>query len=244
MRDIYLLDLPETDYMAVLGMQRAAVEARRAGTLDRDLVILLEHSPVFTLGRRGGRENLLVPEIELQQRNIDIVPIERGGNITYHGPGQLVAYLIFDLRAAKLSVTDLVTGLETVMVNVAAHYHVRASGNTSFRGAWVQQRKLGSIGVTIRHGISFHGLAFNANTDLEPFGWINPCGIHGCTMTSLARETGQPVEMPMVRRQMAAHLSDIFNVRPGAIGLPELDSKIFGSDERTGLESQSYGARI
>jgi lipoate-protein ligase B len=218
MRRTLLLDLPLTDYREALDLQRRCVEARKRGRLDRDLVILLEHPAVFTLGRRGGRENLLVSENVLEERGIQIVPVERGGDITYHGPGQLVAYLIVDLRAARLSVTDLVGGLECAMANTARHWKVMAEGNSTYRGAWVQNRKLGSIGVTIRRGISFHGLALNVTTDLEPFSWINPCGIEGCAMTSLEKEVGSPVEMATARRLLAEQLNEIFELSLERIG--------------------------
>lgn len=212
MRRTRLLDLPLTDYREALDLQRSCVDARKQGRLKSDLVILLEHPAVFTLGRRGGRENLLVSESALRERGIQVVPIERGGDITYHGPGQLVAYLIVDLRAARLSVTDLVAGLERAMAHTARHWKVMAEGNSAFRGAWVRNRKLGSIGITIRRGISFHGLALNVTTDLEPFSWINPCGIEGCTMTSLQKEANRPVEMDRARTFLAEHLAEQFGM--------------------------------
>lgn len=223
MRSAYLLNLPPTQYEPVLAVQRKAVAARKDRRLDRDLIIALEHTPVFTLGRRGGRENLLVAENQLKARGIAIVPIERGGDITYHGPGQLVVYTILSLKEAGLSVTDLVAGLERVMVDTAACWGLHASGNDTYRGAWIGRRKLGSIGITIRRGVSFHGLALNVNTDLEPFGWINPCGIQGCRMTSLAGETGGPVEMETARREALGNLASIFDLRLETISMEALE---------------------
>ncbi len=212
LRTAWRLDLPLTDYRQALALQHDCVEARRADRLEHDLLILLEHPPVFTLGRRGGRGNLLVPQEVLDRRNIEVVPIERGGNITYHGPGQLVVYFILDLGESRMGIRTLVDAMETAMVRTAADWGVRATGNPAFRGAWIETRKLGSVGITVRRGITFHGLAMNANTDLTPFGWINPCGIAGCAMTSLARETGAQVPMERVRRCMAGHLADIFEL--------------------------------
>jgi len=208
----YLLNLPETPYEEAYALQTAANAARHTGRLDRDLVIMLEHPPVFTLGRRGGRDNLVVTEAFLRTRGIEIVPVERGGNITYHGPGQLVVYLVVDLKAGRLTVVDFVGGLEDAMVGAASEWGVAAVGNDDFRGAWIENRKLGSVGITVRRGITFHGLALNVNTDLEPFTWINPCGIQGCAMTSLAREVGGPVDMERVRHQMAEQLSRQFGL--------------------------------
>ncbi len=212
MRTGWLLDLPLTDYREALDLQRSCVEARRSGRLENDLVIMLEHPAVFTLGRRGGRGNLLVPQEELDKRGIEVIPIERGGDITYHGPGQLVVYFIVNLNAVQMGVRALVDAMETAMVRTAADWGITASGNNAYRGAWIGRRKLGSVGITIRRGITLHGLALNANTDLTPFAWINPCGIAGCAMTSLAQETGGPLPMDRVRRRMAGHLADVFEL--------------------------------
>jgi lipoate-protein ligase B len=218
-RPAYLLNLAETPYLEAYALQTAANTARHSGRLDRDLVIMLEHPPVFTLGRRGGRENLVVPEETLRSRGIEIVPVERGGDITYHGPGQLVVYLIVDLKQSRLTVIDFVEGLESAMVGVASRWGLAAAGNDDFRGAWIGDRKLGSVGITIRRGVTFHGLALNINTDLEPFTWINPCGIQGCTMTSLAQETGRPVDMEHARREMGEQLSNQFGLSFEALDL-------------------------
>lgn len=226
MKPAYLLDLPLTEYNEALVLQRAAVQARKDGRLERELIILLEHPSVFTLGRRGGTHNLLVSPKCLEQRGIRIVSIERGGDITYHGPGQLVAYPIVDLNRAALKVVDFVEALETAMVQTAAQWGVTVRGDKHQRGAWVQQRKLGSVGITVRRGISFHGLALNVHNDLTPFEWINPCGIRSCRMTSLAREIGRPVQMHAVRREMAEHLSALLHLKVAPIGRQALNSKL------------------
>ena len=219
----HVVDLPIFDYREALDLQHRILAARVSGSLPFNVVLLLEHPPVFTLGRRGGRENLLVPEDRLSARGIAIVPIERGGDITYHGPGQLVIYVIMALREGNLSVTGLVSGLEQVMVAAAARWGLDASGNETYRGAWIGRRKLGSIGITIRRGVSFHGLALNVNTDLEPFSWINPCGIQGCSMTSLAREIGGPVDMAAARREALSSLASIFELHLEPIDVDKLE---------------------
>lgn len=201
------VDLPLTDYEDGLALQREIVAARQDRRLDRDVVLLLEHPPVFTLGRHGGRENLTATEAFLDERGIRVVQIERGGNITYHGPGQLVAYPILNLNGLRLPVKDYVTGLERVMAAAAADQGVVAAGDEKNRGIWVEDRKLGSIGITVRRGISFHGLALNVNTDLEPFTWINPCGLHNVRMTSMQAELGREADMAAVRKSMIRHLT-------------------------------------
>jgi lipoyl(octanoyl) transferase len=223
MRPAYLLELPLTDYIDALKLQHTAVEARHTGRLEHDLVILLEHPSVFTLGRRGGKNNLLVSEQWLAEKGILIVPIERGGDITYHGPGQLVAYPIVDLNRASIKVVDFVDALENAMIQTALQWDVGAYGDRIQRGAWVRQRKLGSVGITVRRGISFHGLALNVHTDLTPFDWINPCGIQACRMTTLALETGQSVEMDVVRQELARQLENILSLEFQPIGIDELE---------------------
>jgi lipoate-protein ligase B len=222
----YLLDLPLTEYSQALALQRATVRARREQRLERDLIILVEHPPVFTLGRRGGRENLLVAEEALQQKGIAVVPIERGGDITYHGPGQLVVYPIVHLNTARIKVVDFVALLEDAMIRTAAHWNIVARGDAVHRGAWAETRKLGSVGITVRHGISFHGIALNVCTDLIPFGWINPCGIHACEMTTLEIEAHQPVPMDEARKQIARHLGDLLGVAFKPIDLETLKDQL------------------
>ena len=230
----YLLDLPVTDYGRGHRLQLSAVAARRNGQLDGDLVIMLEHLPVFTLGRRGGRDNLLVSAQWLQSRDIDVVHIERGGDITYHGPGQLVVYILMDLSSRALGVAEFVDRLETAMARTAAHWGVVARGDTAHRGAWIGRRKLGSVGITVRRGVTFHGLAFNVGIDLEPFRWINPCGLKSCEMTSLKNEAGRIIEMGAVRSHMARNLGDLFEMELAPIGMKELVNKL-GDDDAVNL---------
>jgi len=211
-RVCYGVNLPQIDYRAAWGLQAGLVAARRQGCLERDLFIFLEHPPVFTLGRRGGRENLVVPEALLEKSGIPVVQVERGGNITYHGPGQIVVYPIIDLQAAGISVTDYVSALETVMIRLAADFGVSAQRDARNRGVWVGNNKLGSIGIAVRRGVSFHGLAFNANLALAPFGWINPCGLKDVGMTTLACERGAPVSMAAVRQAAWRQIEAVFGV--------------------------------
>ena len=194
------------DYEEALDLQRGIVAAKKEKRLHDDIILFLEHPPVFTLGRNGGRENLVVSEEFLQRRGVNVVQIKRGGNITYHGPGQLVAYPILDLTAARLGVRDFVDGLETVMVSTASQWGVQADGHPKNRGVWIGVQKLGSIGITVSKGISFHGLSLNVNTDLEPFNWINPCGFNNIRMTSMKEQLLREVDMKIVRRVMKGHM--------------------------------------
>jgi len=218
-------ELPEVNYEDALELQRSIVAARNNGRLAEDIVLMLEHPPVFTLGRRGGSENLNVSPEFLEERNIPVIPIERGGDITYHGPGQLILYPILHLGKLNLSVTEFVERLEEVMLHVAAEWHIPAKRNDRNRGVWVGLNKMGSIGINLRHGVTFHGLALNGTVDLTPFEWINPCGLSDVGMTSMEREADLPVKMHDVRTSARRHVEDVFRVRLKEISRDELVEK-------------------
>ncbi len=168
---------------------------------------------MFTLGRQGGRENLKVSEVFLQESGIPLLRVERGGNLTFHGPGQLVGYPIVDLRATQWGVAGYVERLEEIMMRTAAHWGVGAGRNSLNHGIWIAGRKLGSIGIAVRCGIAFHGFAFNINVSLEPFDWINPCGLPGIAVTSLARELSERLSMTAVREQLQDDIETVFRVK-------------------------------
>ena len=189
------------------------MDARQHGGLARDTVLLLEHPPVFTLGRRGGRESLLVSEETLARHGIPIVQVERGGNITYHGPGQLVVYPIVHLPGLGVGVVDMVDRLEEVMIRTCRDFGVEAGRNALNRGAWVGMSKIGSIGLAVRRGVSFHGLALNVDPDLQPFGFIQPCGLHGVGVTSIAKEAGRPVAVDDALAAAERNIEAVFGVR-------------------------------
>jgi lipoyl(octanoyl) transferase len=204
-----LVDLGLSVYRATYNLQVALAEKRKNGEIA-DLFLVTEHPGVFTLGRRGGRENLTVSEQFLEKRGIPLVHIERGGDITYHGEGQLVLYPILHVRQAGLSVSDYVFLLEEVMIRLAARFGVTAGRDPRNHGVWVLNKKLGSVGIAIRHGVSFHGLALNVNLSLEPFSWVNPCGLKGVEMTTLSRECGRDVTLSMVKMYLKDLLSGLF----------------------------------
>jgi len=205
-------DFALLNYEEARNLQLCLVTARECGIIVQDILLLMEHEPVFTLGRRGGRQNLRVSELFLKEARIPVVHVERGGDITFHGPGQLIGYPIMDLRAAKLTVTGYVERLEEIMIRTAAHWGVHATRNRLNHGIWVEGRKLGSLGIAIRRGITFHGFALNVNVSLEPFGWINPCGLQGVKMTSLEQQIARKVSMKEVREQMKHNIKEVFDV--------------------------------
>jgi lipoyl(octanoyl) transferase len=218
-------------YEEAWNLQIRLVGARGNGVLASDVVLFLEHPPVFTLGRRGGRENLLVSEAFLEKSGIPVVHAERGGNITYHGPGQLVGYPILDLREAGLDVTEYVERLEEIMIGVASDFGVRASRDSRNRGVWAGNRKLGSIGIAIRHGIAFHGFAFNVNLSMEPFGWINPCGLQDVGMTSLEQELSEKIPMDRVLQSAKRHMQSVLGMTFRGITLETLKQRLDGAGD-------------
>jgi lipoate-protein ligase B len=175
-------------------------------------VLLLEHFPVFTLGNRGGKEFLQLPEEELIQKGISVVPTRRGGYITYHAQGQLVIYPIISLQEIKKGVAAYVNQLEEIMIQIGAYFNVPVHRHPTRPGAWIQEQKIGSIGVAISKGITMHGLAFNVNLDLSPFSWISPCGFSDVQMTSLAEYKKEAVSMEEVRKIAKKIIADVFTV--------------------------------
>jgi lipoyl(octanoyl) transferase len=170
-------ELGQVDYETTWRRMQQFTDARTAATPDE--LWLLEHPPVFTLGMAGRPEHLLAPG------DIPIVHTDRGGQVTYHGPGQLVAYALVDLRRAGLGVRDVVTGLEQSVIDYAAQLGVAAQARREAPGVYVAGAKLASVGIRIRRGCSYHGLALNVNMDLGPFARINPCGFAGLPITQL-----------------------------------------------------------
>ena len=217
------------DYRKAYDLQTRLVEMRRVGDLAHDLFLITEHPSVYTLGKRGGREHLVVSDSFLEEHRIEIVPIERGGVITYHGPGQLVIYPIIHLKEAKRSVKDYVYALEEVMVQLALAAGVQTVRDERNHGVWVGNKKMGSVGIAIRHGVSFHGLALNVNPDMAPFSWINPCGLSGVSMTSLALESGRDITVSSLKGEIPATLEGVFNREFTELSKEQLATEEVGS---------------
>lgn len=218
----HVVDLGLVPYREAWKLQLQLIEARDSGRLEKNIMLIVEHLPVFTLGKRGGRENLLVSEERLAESGISVVQVERGGNITYHGPGQLVVYPIVHLPRLGIGVVDMVDRLEDVMIRICGAWGISAQRNPLNRGVWVGLNKIGAIGIAVRKGISFHGMALNVNTDLGPFCWIQPCGLTGVGVTSLQVETGKKISMPEVHRTLEEHVQDVFSVQLMPVAPSEL----------------------
>ena len=224
--------LPMSPYEEIWELQKEIVEAKVQRAFNSEVVLILEHEPVFTLGRRGNRANVLISEQWLKRNGIKVIRVERGGDVTYHGPGQLIAYPIVALRRNGLGVVELVERLEEVMIRVARDFGIKACRNPLNRGVWVGDKKLGSVGIAIRHGVSYHGLALNINNSLEPFSWINPCGLKGTMMTSLSAESGHEINMEEAREYLRRHMEEVFGVRLRSLDLEGLKTELAKAEQR------------
>ena len=199
-------------YDEALQLQRALVERRRAGEVP-DQLLLLQHPAVITLGVKGdgGRSNIVATPDRLTELGIEVSETGRGGDVTYHGPGQLVGYPIVDLRPDRCDVHRYVRDLEEVMIRVCADYGVLAGRIAGLTGAWVGAEKVGAIGVRISRWITSHGFAFNVNTNLEHFGLIVPCGISDRGVTSLEKATRRRLDFGEVEDRVVRHFAAVFD---------------------------------
>jgi len=204
-----VVDLGVVDYDEASRIQEARVEACRAGAPDA--LLLVEHPAVYTLGRAGDARHLG----EASVSGIPVVRSARGGQVTYHGPGQLVAYPILDLRRHGADVRAYVCRLESAVIRALARWGVPGRREPGRPGVWVESRKIASIGIAVRHWVTWHGFAINVGADLEPFGRITPCGIEGLRMTALALEGG-PTTVPEVRPVVV----ECFMAEFGFVGAP------------------------
>lgn len=214
------------EYPAALDLQHHLVAARQTGAIETDSVLILEHPPVFTLGRRAGIENLKASRAFLERKKIPVIPVERGGDITFHGPGQLVVYPIIDLTKTGLSVMDYVASLEETMLRTASDWSIPAKRNSVNRGIWIANKKLGSVGISVQRGVTFHGFALNVNLSLKPFKWIHPCGLTDVGVTSMARELSQKISMNPVREAVMHHLEAVFGFDLVSIDVEDISMKL------------------
>jgi lipoyl(octanoyl) transferase len=210
-------DLGRRPYGEVLALQRELCGRRIAGELDADLLLLVEHEPVITLGRGTRATSLPLAPAELARRGLPVVEVERGGDATYHGPGQLVGYPILDLRGHRQDVHWYLRSLEAALIAALAALGVAAGCRPGLTGVWTSGRKVASIGVHVRRWVTLHGFALNVTTDLAPFGLIVPCGIEGVVMTSVAAELGRadaPALWAEARDAVVASMGEAFGLAP------------------------------
>jgi lipoyl(octanoyl) transferase len=206
--------LGRIDYREAWDLQHDLVARRRAGTID-DQLLLLEHPAVLTLGRQSDPSHVRASDEDLAQRGIEVVRVERGGEVTYHGPGQLVAYPIIKLAERGLLLRPFVRALEQSMIDTCAGYGVAAGRREGHPGCWCDvestaPRKIGALGLRIEGGVSYHGIALNVTTDLSDFDLIDPCGLPETEVTSIAREAGWPANQSAPSTASVAAAADRF----------------------------------
>ena len=230
--ELLLLDCGTLPYKDAWEVQLRLAERRAEGAIP-DVLMLLQHSPVYTRGRRAKAEELPMGEAWYEARGIEIIDTDRGGLVTYHGPGQLVAYPIVDLAPLGGDVHEYVRGLERVMIGSLAEHGVGAQTIEGLTGVWTEgpppgpgidgaAKKIGSIGIHVSKGITTHGLAVNVDNDLQPFEWVVPCGIQGVAMTSIVREGGSDATVAAFGATVARHFAAEFGRDARTVGLDDV----------------------
>lgn len=235
-RHLLVASIGTMPYAEALDLQRAAAHARLDGRLDQDLLILVEHPPVVTTGRSTRDGNLLLDRDALAKRGIDLFDVERGGDVTFHGPGQLVGYGIIDLKRHKEDLHWYLRQVEQLLIDALGSLHVAADRNPGKTGVWTNGRKIASIGVHARQWVTWHGFALNVTTDLSYFDVMVPCGIADVTMTSVERELLEGANGPCLavspalgdqaREAVTAAAAELFQLEPTAIGLDRVRALI------------------
>jgi len=235
----WLVDLGLIPYASACELQQRLVEARKGRAIP-DVLLLCEHPHVITLGRSGGREHLLASDRRLAEMSVELHSADRGGDITYHGPGQIVGYPILDLTEHRRDVRWYVEQLEELMICAAADFGIAAHSVEGQHGVWIDapsgEEKLGALGVHLSRWVTSHGFAYNVSTDLRYFDLIVPCGIKDARATSLERILGGAVEIAEAKALLSAHFADVFGYSLTSVARGELEATV-GSGRRVARES-------
>lgn len=206
-----LLRLGIVDYETAHDLQKKILQERIDGKCP-DHLILLQHNPVITIGRSGDNKNILVPKALLESFGITVHEIERGGDVTYHGPGQLTGYPIIDLRSYQKDVHWYLRQLEEVIIRFLSDYNIAGKRVSGYTGVWVGDEKIAAIGVAVKRWVTYHGFALNVNPDLSHFKLINPCGITDKEVTSIVKILGHDVSMEEVEDKVVSAFAEVFSV--------------------------------
>ena len=232
-RDLWIIDLGRLSYAEALDLQRAVARGRIAGSVPEDVLLLVEHPPVVTLGRATRREHLTTSPDLLAARGVELFDIERGGDVTFHGPGQLVGYPILDLRRHRQDLHWYLRQVEEVLIRAIGALGLPGERSAGYTGVWTRgvgaahgPRKLASIGVHARDWVTWHGFALNVATDLSYFDLIVPCGIAGVEMTSLVRELDVALPMRAVSSGVGHAFAEVFSLAPAPISRDELSQAL------------------
>ena len=225
-RALYVLPLGLLPYTAALTLQRSVARGRISGEVTEDVLLLLEHPPVVTLGRSSKEKHLVASPELLRARGVELHEVERGGDVTFHGPGQLVGYPIIDLKRHKHDLHWYLRQVEEALIRALGELGIAAERKAGLTGVWTGARKIASIGVHARDWVTWHGFALNVSTDLSYFELIVPCGIDGVVMTSMARELGTPVDMVSVEDAVVRAFASVFSLTPERVTLDALASAV------------------
>lgn len=203
-------DLGLIDYKQAWNLQKEIFDLRFRNEID-DTFFLLEHPHTYTLGKVAEKENLISSESQLKELGISVYDIDRGGDITYHGPGQIVGYPILKLSDWKEDTHQYLRGLEEVIILTCREYGIETERNSKYTGVWIGESKIAAIGIKVSRWITMHGFAFNINTDLSYFGGIIPCGIKDKEVTSLQRELGRELSIDEVKEKLITNFKKVFD---------------------------------
>ncbi len=204
---VYQLGLIE--YSDAYNLQRKLFRERLDGQRE-DTLLLLEHPPTITVGKSGKLENILASQAQLAREGVSLVFVDRGGDVTYHGPGQIVGYPIIDLRERGRDAHQYIRDLEEVIIRTLNDFSIKSGRDKSHAGVWVGDEEIAAIGLSLRKWITMHGFALNVNTDLEPFSLINPCGFANRKATSISHLLGQKIPVAEVTERLLAHFAEVF----------------------------------
>ena len=221
----YWLDLGLTPYAPAFAIQEQILQARLDGKLAPS-VILQENLPVFTIGRSGSWDNILSSQKELKQRGIEVLEVNRGGDVTYHGPGQLIASPLLYLGDIGLNANQYLHRLEDVLIELLACYAIPAGKKEGYPGVWFKDAKIAAVGIAVKHGHTFHGFSVNLNPDLEAFNLINPCGVRQMPVTSIQQVLGKSPPMAQVKTRLRQILEEYFALETRSTSWSELSKNI------------------
>ena len=220
---IKLIDLGFIDYAEAWEYQKQlfdkTLEVKQKGLTTDNYLLFCEHAPVYTLGKSGNRENLLADEKWLEENGISFYQIDRGGDITFHGPGQLVGYPVLDVDNFNISIKEFIFDIETVLIRTIKHFGLSSERIERATGVWLdagikgKERKIAAIGMRIHNKVSMHGFALNVNTDLDYFNHINPCGFRDKGVTSIQKELNREIDMKAVKNQVIKEFEIIFEAK-------------------------------
>ncbi len=227
--EVLVANIGLTDYREAWQLQRAIFDTRVEGQI-RDVLLLTEHNHVYTIGKSGNENHLLASDEELKQKKVDVYKIDRGGDITYHGTGQLVGYPILDLKNYYLDVHRYLRDLEEVIIRTLAAYGIRGTRQEKMTGVWVNDEKIAAIGIKVSRWVTMHGFAFNVKPDLSFFDRIIPCGIFHKGVTSMENILSKEIDINEVAQQLIKSFAEVFHVTPREISLLDLQTLI---QERT-----------